>query len=749
MKTRADRKLHRINIVLILTFCIISWTSSGIHAQEGTDNETALWTLAPIDVVEPQTPRPVISPSTSTVGTTNTIDRATIDLGGAEQTNLYKAISMQPGVDVRFNDPFGMSVSHRIRGKSDRNIGETVEGLPLKGIGPGGALATMMDLENIQAISIFKGAVSADNGFGYGSDSGMVDMHMLRPRDEAHGTARQVFGSDDFSRTYLRADTGDMGRMVKAFVSASYTDADKWKGEGNSPDGRKNVAVGLAGSADLPIQWEIYGVHNDQKKHNYRGLTYAQSRDLSANRDLDYRSSLSGNSAEDISYYDYNREEYQTTTVFGKISVPLTDKLSVVLRPYYLHDEGFSYSGSGGKVVDWMEEQDSMGGVLECGYAIDQGLLKAGVWYGEDEAPGPPTSKKYRSTNDLKFLGWERLVEVDNHKFTSPFVTAEKTFGATTLSAGLRYLWQIQPDLTSYVTTGLPDVDYEEALDLDPDVSFDVHGQTHEAFLPNIGITHDLTDNVQLRASYGRTYNSPEYSLGSQLVNFKAKGLSDAQLQRAWDSLELETGDNFDVGVNYVFDNGFVSATAFYSLVENVGGNFYDPDLKISYYQNTADAQSYGLELAASYAITQELNVSSSVTYTQYQFTTDIEAVGGSTIKSKGHQIPNVPDWLVNVSLDWERNGYRISPIVRYMDKRYVDVENKYTVDSCFLVDLVLSKSFNITEKQALTVSLSVTNALDEEYISDISSSDTFLGQETTYTFGAPRTFFIGLKYDI
>ncbi|BBO93398.1 TonB-dependent receptor [Desulfosarcina ovata] len=720
------------------------------HAEEAAHSETTVQTLLPVYVIEKQDATTTIIPSESAVGTEEIIGKKTIDIqGGAEQLNPYKAISMQPGVDIRSNDAFGMDVSHRIRGKSDRNIGETVEGLPVKGIGPGGGLSTMIDLENIESISLSKGAVTADSGFGYGSDNGMVDMHVRQPADESHGTAKQVLGSDAFTRSFIRLDSGQMGRVAKMFVSGSYTEADKWKGSGDSPDGRKNVAVGLSGTADQPIQWELYGMYNKNKRHSYRGLSYEQTRDLSANKDFDYNSSLTGDSATDAYYYDYNRLNFETSTVFGKIAVPFNERCSLTIKPYYLHDRGTWYLGSSGKVIDWSVDHDTMGGVIEYRRAIDRGEIKAGYWYQEDEAPGPPTSRKYRSTDDLAFLGWERLVEVDNHKFSSPFVTAEKTIGATTLVAGLRYLWLTQPDLTSYDVTGLPDVDYDDALALDPDVQLHVDGQTHEIFLPNIGITHLFQETLQLRASYGRTYNTPQYSLGKQITALQAKGLSDTELQAIWDSIEPETGDNFDLGLNYTFGRGFISPTLFYSLVKNVGGSFYDPDLELTYTRNSAEAQSYGVELAAGCTLTPELNLSAAVTYTQYEFTSDIEAAGGSTIESEGHQIPNVPEWMVNLSLNWEKNGYRVAPTVRYLGERYVDVENKYSLGAYFLVDLALSKTFKLTPKQALTVSLSVTNLLDKEYISDISASDASIGQDTTYTVGAPQTFFIALQYDI
>ncbi|APG42878.1 hypothetical protein A6070_01080 [Syntrophotalea acetylenica] len=184
--------------------------SSGICAGEEI-------TLPAIEVEGQKEGEFAIQPAWSAIGTKERVDRGTIEVqGGAEQISPYKAISLQPGVDITSKDAFGMEISHRIRGKSNRNVGELLEGLPLKGIGPGVGLSTMVDLENIEAISLTKGAVSADSGFGYGNESGVVDMHVRRPLDYAHATLTQGFGSEDFMRSYARLDTGILGALPAA-----------------------------------------------------------------------------------------------------------------------------------------------------------------------------------------------------------------------------------------------------------------------------------------------------------------------------------------------------------------------------------------------------------------------------------------------------------------------------------------------------------------------------------------------------
>lgn len=735
-----------IAIFMFLALGVIA--VSECHAQTAPKEETK--TIPPITVTDRKETDSMIKPAEITSGTTEKIDKTIINIqGGPEQISPYKALSTQPGVDIRFRDGFGMELSHRIRGKSDRNIGETLEGLPLKGIGPGIGLSTMIDLENIESIVLEKGAISADSGFGYGSDNGMVDMRIKTPSNDPHVTLKQVLGSQTFSRSYFRGDSGNVGDIAKVFISGSYTRADKWKGSGQSPDGRKNCAFGISGTSDQPIEWAVYSVYNEDNRHSYRGLSYEQTQDLSRYRDFDYNSTLTGNSSQDVNYYDYNRQHFKTYTFIGKLKAPITNQSSITFKPYYLRDEGYSYSGAGNKIIDWLIEHDTYGAMLEYMHTIGGYEFKLGWWYQEDEPPGPPTSRKNRSTNGLAFLGWERLAEATNHKFSSPYITVKKAFGGATINLGLKYLWITKPDFTYYDTAGIPDVDYDTALSLASDVDFKLKGRTHEVFLPNIGVTYELSKTSLLRANYGKNYNTPQYGLGGQIVNLRNKGLTEQELQKMWEDLEPETSDNFDFG--FIYNNGraFISSTIFYSLVENVGGSFYDPILKMNYSQNTGEAHSYGLELATGYAFTPNFNVGLSATYNKYEFTTDIEAARGSTIQAEGHQIPDVPEFMANLSANWRIGGFMITPTVRYLGQRYVDVENEYSVDSCFLADLALSKTFKIAQKHDLTLSFSVTNLLDEEYISVVSASDISLGRENpTYYVGAPRTFFFSLQYD-
>lgn len=673
----------------------------------------------------------------STIGSKNVATSKKIKMqNSAELFNPYKAISLEPGVDIRFNDPWGMSITHKIRGKANRNIGETIEGLPIKGIGPGGGLSTMVDIENIDYINVEKGAIKADSGFGYGSDNGMVDMRMLKPSKKSGVYLKQSLGSEDFTKTFLRVDSGELANMVRVFVSASFSEADKYKGKGKGFN-RKNVEFGISNASNSKIEWEFYGIYNDQFNHNYKGLTYEQSKDLKRYSKLDYQTT--NKSASD--YYDYNRQDFETYSLFGKIKAPIADETYVSFRPYFLHDQGDSYATNGVNIQDWIVSHDTIGGVLELETRLKEAKFKAGWWYQEDEPPGPPTSQKLLKPDTLEFVKWQTLVEViKKHTFNSPYITYEQTFGDNLVEAGLKYLLVSSPELKTYKTTGVPDGSYKDALNSATNEAFTRDSHTYEVFLPNIGITHFLDNYSNVKLSYGRNWNTLAYS------NYKETYTADV-VKKMYDMLRPEESDNFDIGYNYEDKKLTFSSTLFYSRVKNVGGSFYDVALDDTVSQNSAKATSYGLELFGGYNFSNNFSLNASATYNHYAFDTDMQSAASTWIKTKGNQHPDVPKFFGNVWAEYDLLGYKITPIFRYTGKRYVDAEGKYNVNAFWIADLSINKTYKLQDNHFVDLSISATNLFNKKYISTFSASDINVKTDITYTVGSPRAVFASLAY--
>jgi len=134
------------------------------------------------------------------------------------------------------NNTQGGQKGIRVRGEvSSHGVSGTVEGLALGGPGPGPGYLFLFDKENIAAVTLEQGAISADSG-GLFTNNGALNTHLLWARDEAHREISMGLGSDGFQRYFARIDTGTLGSGTALFVSASRTQADKWRGYGDAPE---------------------------------------------------------------------------------------------------------------------------------------------------------------------------------------------------------------------------------------------------------------------------------------------------------------------------------------------------------------------------------------------------------------------------------------------------------------------------------------------------------------------------------
>jgi iron complex outermembrane receptor protein len=698
----------------------------------------------------------IVAPSSTPVGTQTTVPRSVIDItAGPAQISPLSAISLQPGVYVEAMDPWGINIDYRIRGISGNDygtIGETIDGVPLKGIGPGGNLNTIIDLENLGAINLLEGPIPADTGFGFATATGIIDLRMREPSDQAGATLSQTFGQDYFTKTFLRMDTGNIDNVAKAFFSASYTNADKWNGDGYvgvNPGGRENFEFGATSwNSDQKVTWALYGIYNKEEDFTYRGLNYQQTLDLNKYYGFDWNSALTGNSVTDANFFGYNYSDLQDVGFFGHVTLHLNDKSSITVTPYFLNDSGYTYTGttvgSGtaqkGDVLDWILDHSTYGGICEYKYDITNGEIKAGYWHGESEPPGPPTEQQLLSIPTLQFVGWKTLQDVGNHQFNATYINVDKTFGPLTINSGVKELFWTQPNLTTYNGNGLPNLSYSQAIAMNPP-SQSVHGTTYDLFLPDIGATYKLYDTTSIRVSFGRNYETPDYSLGGQFPTLLQKGFNAQQFQAMWDNLRPETSNNVDVGA--VYDDGrlMLAPTFFFGSYNHVGEQYYDPNLGLSFNQNNEQATSYGFEAAAGYKFTPDFDTSLSFTYNNFYFTKNFMSSSKSTINATGKQLPDVPQFMGHLSADWRVYGITVTPIISYLGERYEDVQNKYSVGSSVVVDLMARKTFKLRNNSTLTLALGVSNLLDTNYISIIQASNTSIGENTpTYFVGPPRT---------
>ncbi|ODV12027.1 MAG: hypothetical protein ABT22_07820 [Thiobacillus sp. SCN 64-317] len=698
----------------------------------------------------------------ASIGTREVVTREKIQtFDNFGMTNAYQAISLEPGVDVRFNDPTGTNASYKIRGRASRGHSLILEGLPFKGIGIGQPISDVADMENIETITVEKGAIPANGNFGFGN---LIDMRFMRPAGEFSATVKQVFGSNDFTKSFVRLDSGAFGGGVNAFLSGSVTDTDKFKGAGKGLD-RDNVAFGLTGGSPGGVEWEVFGIYNGEKRDLYKGLTYAQSTDLSRNWKLDYNPARTGTAATDINYYAYNRENYRTSTILGKLKIPLGQDASLTFRPYFLNDRGNAYSGSSQTMVNFVTrtnvivesllDHDTFGAVLEYEKTWQDSRFNVGYWHGEHEPPGPPTARKARDTN-LNFIGWVNLYGVGNrHSFDVPYVAYSKTFDRTVVDAGLKHLSLTTAEYISYNTTGIGDVSYEQAKAQAGGVDFTLPSNTYTVWLPSIGATRYLSQTSSIKASYGRNYDMPEIGWASSAISYfrtlrtANPATAEQRLQNLWATrIRPEESDDFDLDYRYASDRLSFTSSLYYKRLQYISTSIYDPTVNLTYSQNSGDGRAYGVEFGSSYRATNNLSVNLAFAYNDAAFTSDVQTGVSTTVAAKGKLLPDRPRVYGNLSAVYDLNGYKIAPVVRYLGKRYADVLNQYSVDATWLADLSVIKDVAMEGGHKLRFVLSAMNLFNEKYIATISTSDVNTTQTgPTYLVGAPRSVFASAQY--
>lgn len=669
-------------------------------------------------------------------------------LGGPAQSNPNRLLDLMPSVNVESADGYGLSATRNLnlRGKGDFHMTRNVEGLPLTGTGHGAA--DMFDLENVADFELYRGAMPAGAGLGVSNTTGATNMTLRRPQDKFGVEFRQSFGTENFRRTFARVDSGRIGPSgTSFFVSASDMQADKWKGAGLSGD-RSNFTFGLSQPFANGAKFELFALSNHNEAHTYRAMNYAQMQNRDNWRTWDYDTTLNPAAGQRQNWYGFNRVVQDDKALIANVVLPVGDDGRITFRPYYWKNDGYTLSANGNNVRRWDIVHEAKGFTAQYDLKISSALdLTAGYWWMDMESPPPPVYQKdYAPTasGDLVWSKWAVLSKHGEHQFRSPFLQLTGRAGGTTLSGGVRLHQQVQPSFSYYQTAGLPDVPYDAVWANNPGIDpwQQVAAKTFREWLPNLSLRHELRHDLALTAAYGRRLGRADWgpvasTYNSNRAAFVAKGVT---LQQVFAGLRPEISDNFDLGLRYDGDRLSLAPNLYYSRSRDKEVSLYDPLVNVSYYQSVARAIGMGAELEGSYRFGGGLSAIFALSYNRFSFDGDIQATNGAVTPVDGKQVPNSARVLAKFGLDWKRDGWTVSPVMRYVGERYGDILNQQKVPGYFLADLHVGHQWrNVAMLQEVGFGLSILNLFDKNYIGQISANDFDLNAGATYYAGAPR----------
>ena len=709
-------------------------------------------TLEDIVISEKKLVRPT-KQTNETVYTGSEVTREGIAAQGAKATvSVYEAVNVLPGVSVESIDPYGLAAEQkniRIRGVRGYLGAMTVAGVPNYGGNPMGPREYIYDTENFESISVYKGAVPADLGTGVGSRGGAIELTPRWPEAETGVEISQSIGSDSYSRTFLRLDSGALPTLgTRLSVSGSYTDAEKWKGPGDLGP-RKNASIMLSQPITDRDDIRFWFNMNDLEQDLYKSLSYEEVENLGDNYDNDYNPDLTGIAAQDVDYYGYNRGDYANRDFLSVIPLTLSDRLKLTFRPYYSKEDTEILGGTasmGGSVQKRIRDIERYGMISQVDSNFSWATASLGYWF---ESSDMIIRTQFYDTTTFAFKGYGMYMESDDEGIVhSPYFKLSGSVGKIDWQAGIKYFYYRDPASQGYIASA-PDFELVKASDLYREE------KDYDELLPTLGVNYRVSDGIEFYASYGRNQIRPYAYMplinlyNNQRANFQAAGVT---LDDLFSGYDMEISDSIEFGARLGSQRMEIMPTVFFSRHKNLLTTVHDPRIGasgVNYYQNVGKATGYGVELETNFFLSDHLTFFFNPTYTVLTYDEDL-TYAGATLDTEDNQVVDTPEWMLKTGLIYTWRDLEVVPMVRYLDKRFGDAENTEEIDDYVVADLKISYSKkDLAFIDTLKVSLEFVNLFDEEYVSLINAMDDSRAGGTSYYAGAPFTTLLTVSLEI
>ena len=714
----------------------------------------------------------------------NALTRADLQLRSPGTTPL-KAAERLPGVNFQSSDPFGSyewSTTLTMRGFQSGQIGQTFDGITLgnmqygnfNGLGVGRAV----DAENLEDATVTQGSsalgTASSNNLG-----GVVQYTSSDPRNDAGFTLRQMLGAANARRTFGRWDSGlkgdlTSGRAVKAFISYSRLDTDKWKGsyERFSPEARSLFgADGILGGGE---QWQdqinaklqllsgsnrftLFYDFSDRTEGDYTDLSLARynqsSRDWDQFSNWEAAKAAAVSNSPDQAYFHSAHGARRDNLAYLAGEFTLSERATLMITPYFHVNRGDgdwhapnygSTAFSPDPIYFRQTQYDNQRMGVNSRFSLDLGSnrLEAGAWYESNETHIRRVAwrlKNYAAGPEVDFANVLRLFFDRTGDLTTTTAYLQNTSSLVDdrlkLTFGAKYL-HIGADFKS---NGLTIPNAASAPDVNrPSLSLPTDG----GLLPQIGVVFAATENEQFFANYSVNVNAYPYSPQTGVYNTNPAGFANLK-----DNTDPEKASTYEAGVR-TRRPGFEASLAGYFIDyrNRLIGVAVCPLTAtcVSSFANVGNVTSKGIEGLISLRLAEGLTWQTSAAMNRSTIDDDYQD-GTNTIASSGKDVVDSPRFLGNTTLQLSRGATSASLTARHVAKRYFTILNTESVPAYTTLDASVGYSFGrVGALDEFTIRLNAVNLTDESYISTMGTNGYSLtADQETLQAGTKRLFFV------
>lgn len=713
--------------------------------------------------------------------------------------SVNTVINELPGVFISEADAFGSSdwvTNITIRGFSsnDGHIGTTIDGMSNGGSGYGGGSKAnrYLDVLNLKTVSVSQGTADISSRT-VESLGGTLDYQTSDP--EADRRYRFTVAAGDFGgrKIYGRVDTGEFATGTRAWISASSSRVKDWIAQSDTTS-RDHIAAKL--TSDLGnVKLTGYVSYDDANEGEYGSVSLAgfkQNPDfdgLTANWtgipyiDQNFRS---GSRALRKNLFGYLRTQAELGEIKLNASFyghKMTGRGDWI--PPYLVD--VKNDGTGSPNSEFLGGSTVYGGSLlgQIFYVTPTGATatliegcvgQAGIdakYAPNCYAPGSTPVMSYRNTHyknrrlgAIADLTWER----DFGSFTN--VMRAGLWYENGKSSTIRDWHKVTDARVSYLFNNTPYwVQYERDYSLDQFVYYVDNAATFGNLTARFGakqyridqtrtgvvgdtVNNGMNYNSKLLLSGGLNYRAMDglEIFAGYAENFAAisRGLLE-QNEEVRREVKPETADSIEGGIRYS-NNRFSGSITLYDInfnnrVVSIASNFvtgidYLSQVESVWY-NVGGVKSRGVEVAASYRVTPELQVSTAYSYNRakYQGTGDAvrDAAAGIT---PGVQVYNTPKHMLVGSVDYKGELFKAGISSKYVSSRFIDKEGLSPSGSFVLTNAYIGVELEqiVPQMKGLDLTVTVNNLTNERYLAGADGGSAFLG--------SPRTVMAALTLD-
>jgi Outer membrane receptor proteins, mostly Fe transport len=235
----------------------------------------------------------------------------------------------------------------------------------------------------------------------------------------------------------------------------------------------------------------------------------------------------------------------------------------------------------------------------------------------------------------------------------------------------------------------------------------------YDDVLPNVGVSFDVNDDLTVYASYAETLSAPR---------------TDDLYDRNDVDPGPETSKVMDLGFRYATGSLMASGAVWFNKFSNRIERVFDEPSGIAFSANVGDVELWGVDLQASYDVSEKLNFYASTSYIESEIQNDI--LDGATVRpTKGKSLYETPTWQAvfratykpteSLSFGWQTKyvGARWSNLVnteKFPDYVLTDVDARVKLDKLGLENTYLQAN--------------IRNLFDERYLGDLTTNLTGTG---------------------